>query len=612
MASRKRADVVSIIEAGGSQYRLQQVWLDHGTGRGGAAAGWVRLHSATGAAAWALGYLFLASAAVGVWAAWDASAALGRFFLLLGGMLGSLLLVTLLARSDAETGEAVAFRLYGWRLSAVLTLVALLVAALYLVAHERIDAARPILERVPALQLSDNEAAGALGLLLPYTVALLLLGLRGRSPWTLLAGLPALGLVAWALVQTGSRGAWLGVLAGAATAGYLAWRLARRRGLPGLLLDLLFGLLAFAALAVWAAAAFTPLFDSALGLEAGQGAMGSGASRLLLWRDTLPLLRDYWFTGSGPGNSAMIYSTYVLLIHVPYLEHAHNLFLQVALEQGMVGMVALCSLLLVTLVRALTAWSMAERTQRVLLGAGVASVVALIVHGLFDAELYMSPLAPLIFLAVVALQVTAVKAGREQREQAALVAGYWGDFRWAGVGLALLLVLLPLARPHALAVLAANLGAVVQSQSELGAYVNGAGEGESFFLQDAVRRDETARLAPAVAWFNRALQLDPSNSTALRRLALLEMAEGRHDAARVHLEAAFRVQPGDRLIRQLLGELAALDGRPLEAAEWWGTVDTAQGQLLVRRWWYEAVENPTEARNFAAAVAAYEEQRQAP
>ena len=36
----------------------------------------------------------------------------------------------------------------------------------------------------------------------------------------------------------------------------------------------------------------------------------------------------------------MVYSSYVLLLHVLYLSHAHNLFLQTAIEQGIPGLLA--------------------------------------------------------------------------------------------------------------------------------------------------------------------------------------------------------------------------------------------------------------------------------
>jgi O-antigen ligase len=588
------------------EYTLQPTWLERGAKTGALSSGWVRLHSVAGAAAWTFGYLFLATGALAVWAAWSGDAALQRFLLLAGGLVVSMLLLSLLARTAMATESAAAFRSYAWRVSLLMTVIAAAVAGLYIVASLGVAAAAPLLDRLPLLRLSDNEAAGALALLVPYGVALVVLGLRVRRIFGLILAAALLILCVAALALTGSRGAWLGVAAGAALALYLSWRFAARRGALGLLADLLVLAVVVVALGAWYAVAFGPTIEAGLGLVASGG---SAASRTQLWRDTLPLLRDYWFTGSGLGNSAMIYSTYALLLHVPFLEHAHNLYLQVALEQGIVGMVAVVGMMAATLLRTAAAWGAAGRTQRLMLAAGVASVVALAVHGLFDAELYVSALAPLIFLAIAALYTSASLSGRDARKRGALVAGYRSDLRWVGVVVALLVavsaaLLLP-GVTRTPAMLAANLGAVAQTRAELTAYMDPNKNSDEAFMQDAVRRYQSARLAPAVALFEEALESDPTNATAHRRLALIDLAQGEQASAKAHLEAAHAAQSMDRLPRQLLGEVAAMEGRPAEAARWWHGVDLSQGQLDVRQGWYQALGNTAQSGNFNAAIIEY-------
>jgi hypothetical protein len=75
---------------------------------------------------------------------------------------------------------------------------------------------------------------------------------------------------------------------------------------------------------------------------------GRRLSRIALWRDSLPLIQDYFFTGSGLGATAMIYATYAYLLHVPYLYHAHNLYVQIALEQGVPALLAWLGLMAAT------------------------------------------------------------------------------------------------------------------------------------------------------------------------------------------------------------------------------------------------------------------------
>lgn len=597
---------MAVEESAPNRYRLQQVWMESSVRDQAVPAGWVRVHAAAGAAAWTFGYLYLATAALAVWAAWDAAAALNRFFLLLGGLLVSMLLVNLLARTPGEPRDHVAFRRYAWRTAVLFSLVGALLGALTLAERFAPSLTDALYAAVPLLKLHPNASAGGQVILAPFALALVLLALRVRSPWLLLVAVPALLGLAAALLLTGSRGALVGLAAGVGLAAYMTWRLHKRRGLGGRLLDVALLLAVLGAGALWYAVAFNPALDAQLGIAAVQGATGSTASRVQLWQDTLPLLRDYWFTGSGLAGTDMIYSTYSLLLHVPYLQHAHNLYLQVALEQGVVGAIAMVGLLLATLLRALAAWGAADRTQRLLLAAGVASVTAVIVHGLFDAELYVSALAPLIFLAVVSTQKTSVLAGRVQRTKGLLVAGYKRDYRWVGVLVALVLALLPLARPNPPAVLAANLGAVAQSRAELGAYMLPAEGTAAPFMQEAVRRNQSALLAPAVALLEGALAQDPKNSTAHRRLALIALAQDDQAAARDHLRAVNEVQPADRLPRQLLGELAALNNRPGEAVRWWRTVDLGQGQLLTRTYWYQGIEQESNLRRLQFSIEALE------
>ncbi len=597
---------MAVNESSPSRFRLQQVWMESSTRDQVVPAGWVRAHAAAGAAAWTFGYLYIATAAVAVWAAWDATAALGRFFLLLGGLLISMALVALLARTPNEQRDHVAFRRYAWRTATLFTIFGALIGGLSLIDALAPNVTESLYAAAPFLKLHPNASAGAQVLLAPFAFALVLLAVRVRSPWLLLLAVPALLALVGVLILTGSRGAWVGLAAGAGLAGYITWRLHRRRGLLGRLLDVALLLAVLAAGALWFAVAFNPALDAQLGIAAVEGATGSAASRVQLWKDTLPLLRDYWFTGSGLAGTEMIYSTYSLLLHVPFRAHAHNFYLQVALEQGIVGAIALVGLLLATLLRVLAAWGAADRTQRLMLGAGMASVTALAVHGLFDAELYVSPLAPLIFLAVLSAQKTAVLAGRVQRTKGLLAAGYKRDYRWVGVLVALLLALLPLLRPNPTAVLAANLGAVAQSRAELGAYMLPAAGVQPPFMQDAVRRDQSALLAPAVALFESALAQDPNNSTAHRRLALIALAQDDQSAARDHLRAANAVQPADRLPRQLLGELAALINRPAEAVRLWRTVDLGQGQLLTRTYWYKGIGQEANLRKLQFSIGVLE------
>lgn len=76
--------------------------------------------------------------------------------------------------------------------------------------------------------------------------------------------------------------------------------------------------------------------------------------RLVVWRDTLGVIRDFWLTGTGAGTYQKAMIVYqVALRGVNYFNHAHNHYLQVASEGGLLLSVpAIAALLfLVNLVR---------------------------------------------------------------------------------------------------------------------------------------------------------------------------------------------------------------------------------------------------------------------
>ena len=73
--------------------------------------------------------------------------------------------------------------------------------------------------------------------------------------------------------------------------------------------------------------------------------------------------------------------------------------------------------------------------------------------------------------------------------------------------------------------------------------------------------------------------------------------------ARQHLEAAYASAPGQRATRQLLGEAYALEGEIEQAATLWRTVDVSQGQLRLRRRWYDHLGDLQQGGRVAEAVA---------
>ena len=93
------------------------------------------------------------------------------------------------------------------------------------------------------------------------------------------------------------------------------------------------------------------------------GAQTGMANRLTIWRETLPIVRDFWLTGTGAGTYQRAMFVYQQSTRAVYFNQAHNHYLQVAAEGGL--------LLVGTLVVALAAFVRAARDRLTSEASGV-------------------------------------------------------------------------------------------------------------------------------------------------------------------------------------------------------------------------------------------------
>lgn len=320
------------------------------------------------------------------------------------------------------------------------------------------------------------------------------------------------------------------------------------------------------------------------------------AQRFAAWRDAPAIIRDYLYTGSGLGAAAMVLSSYLFLVHVPYFYHVHNLFLQVAIEQGLPGLIGLLGMFVAAF------WSMSIAVRRAhayvaLCAASVlASLLALFVSGLFESDVYAGRWVMIMYLSfgfawVIAqydVSGRATRRGVPNRPQLT---------DWMIGSIPLLLVAGLFVLPGAGAQWTANQGALAQTKAELSGF-----RFPLSLIQDEIRRSPRTKLAPSIALYRTALAADPDNVTALRRLAQIELSRGEVAVALQNLERAYYGAPGDRATRQMLGEVYALKGRIDEAATLWRSIGVAKELLKNRLWWYEHLGDMQSAANIRAVL----------
>ncbi len=534
--------------------------------------------------------LFVASAAMGLGIAYDRTAAWLKFGLIVGG--------TVVGYWFAHAPERMRLGRWG-EVSPVRVMFGLLpalVAIFFLLTNDwgRWDAKLGWLEPLrrwfaawqpplPGIRLNPNVAGGIIAAFLPMQAATLQAGSRGRRsvwPGSLLLGLSGMGLL-----MSASRGAWLALAA--AAGGWASWELSR--WLTGRWTT---GEGKRPPIAIWASFLVIGVAFITLVLALtpwGAQFMALQGERPAIWRNSRDLLGDYLFTGLGLGGFPMAYSSYVLLVHVRYITHAHNLFLDVWLEQGTLGIIALLWLLG-------TAFWAAMPTSR-WRPAALASLAVILLHGLADDAFYgyggWGILLLFVPFGVLARPDTgfAAKPAKEPKavrpeSRIILTRG----------GMAALLVVAMMLIPPVRATFQANLGALAQTQAELSVY-----RWPQWPIQDSLRRSPDVNLTRAIAYYRAALDIDPANVTANRRLGQIELARGNYEASCRHLQAAYAAAENQRAVRQLWGECLALAGDIRSAATLWQTVDVSQQQLELRQWWYWYLGEQERAARIAAA-----------
>lgn len=396
-------------------------------------------------------------------------------------------------------------------------------------------------------------------------------------------------LLGYGLLITNSRGAWAALLVTLGIWGFLAlpdrtWR--RWAGVIGLAVAVL-GLLVAAYF--WPELARRPHF-SALAW--------TFHSRMVLYRNSLNLIPDYLFTGIGLGEVfALVYSRYQLLIPVPFLYYAHQLFLSTALSLGLPGLAALLWLILAFygFVYRVEQRSLASN-DLALFRAGWLGVTVVFGHGLVDAPQLAAPgwTMPMLF-ALLGLTVAVGCSGGRMSVCRSVGIEVPGAVKRGRLILRSLVVLLLVSlalllwRPL-LSLGYANLGSLYQTRADLAPALDQA--------------ERQIALAQAETYFNRALRLNPTSSVANRRLGLLALDQQNFAAAIAHLEQAYDREPYNQATLKGLG-LAYLWSGQLASAERLLRQLDPPGNLLNEldgwRWWWQTQRRP-DLSNYAGQM----------
>lgn len=208
--------------------------------------------------------------------------------------------------------------------------------------------------------------------------------------------LGSLGVTMLALALTFSRGCWLGIIL---AIGLLAIMIDRRFILLGIVVLL-----------------FLPfvLPESIINRFLSIGNMGDSSTsyRVYIWMGTLAMLADYWFSGIGLGITSFntIYPIYSYNnISAP---HSHNLYLQLVVEFGIVGLIIFLGMLYNFYKE--TIISICKK-KNILTSSLIAGVSGFMLQSMFDHTWYNYRVV-LIFWIIIAFGLVSTKVSKSDEK----------------------------------------------------------------------------------------------------------------------------------------------------------------------------------------------------
>ncbi len=141
----------------------------------------------------------------------------------------------------------------------------------------------------------------------------------------------------------------------------------------------------------------------------------STSYRVYIWMGTLLMLKDFWLTGIGPGSEAFtqVYPFYSYSAIVA--PHAHNLFLQIMVESGIIGILLFLFLIFMFIKKLICGYQYGGKGNcNSVVIVGIASaVLGFLIQGLFDNCFYNYRVF-MIFWSVIALGIAAVNVARNE------------------------------------------------------------------------------------------------------------------------------------------------------------------------------------------------------
>jgi O-antigen ligase len=150
--------------------------------------------------------------------------------------------------------------------------------------------------------------------------------------------------------------------------------------------------------------------------DVGQELTAHDQSRLAIWRDALPLVRQNAVLGTGLGTFPIAYTAVQTTFLSQFVNHAHNDYLELASDLGLPAALVLFGGIFWILARAVRTFLRARGSFERSVALGCAgSIAAILLHSMADFNLYI-PANALLFALVLGIAASTQRAKFERPE----------------------------------------------------------------------------------------------------------------------------------------------------------------------------------------------------
>ncbi|WP_147532503.1 O-antigen ligase family protein [Bacillus marasmi] len=205
-----------------------------------------------------------------------------------------------------------------------------------------------------------------------------------------------------ALIFSGTRSGWLGVLFGVLfLTVFVVWKRKYLWKKWIILLATWFFIFAMIDIVENGTyfARFASLISDSYKVTSGNASGGEGSSRLIIWKNTVPLLKEYYLFGSGPDTFEYVFpqDTEEKKKYFGHLivDKAHNEYLQIAVTLGIPALVIYLYLLYLVLKTAFRAVNIAQGNNQIILYGLISAISGYLVQAFFNISVV--PVAPIFW-----------------------------------------------------------------------------------------------------------------------------------------------------------------------------------------------------------------------